>query len=125
MKLGPAKSNVLMSASLVTKPLPECSEYFKETDRKFNQNLPAYRDGFSGGQYCAEDPNNTTSNGRSDACGADSGGPLQMVRNAKMADIVGIVSFGSGCGNVSPGVYTRVVSIHVRKYKEVSVLTKS
>ncbi|XP_028131445.2 serine protease Hayan-like isoform X2 [Diabrotica virgifera virgifera] len=47
----------------------------------------------------------------SDACWGDSGGPLQ-IREGKGAfsifSIVGIVSYGAGCGGKIPGVYTRV-----------------
>lgn len=44
----------------------------------------------------------------SDACEGDSGGPLQVVRKDGAYGIVGIVSFGIGCGTKIPGVYTRV-----------------
>lgn len=45
----------------------------------------------------------------SDSCQGDSGGPLQFFnQNVHMADIVGIVSFGIGCGYRLPAIYTRV-----------------
>ncbi|EEZ99357.2 serine protease snake [Tribolium castaneum] len=46
-----------------------------------------------------------------DTCQGDSGGPLQIYHEGDdvvcMYDIVGVTSFGRGCGQ-SPGVYTRV-----------------
>ncbi|ERL94952.1 hypothetical protein D910_12224 [Dendroctonus ponderosae] len=49
-----------------------------------------------------------------DTCQGDSGGPLQVYRTGdqKMYDIIGVTSFGKGCGldvNI-PGVYTRVAN---------------
>ncbi|XP_028131439.1 serine protease Hayan-like isoform X4 [Diabrotica virgifera virgifera] len=44
----------------------------------------------------------------SDACWGDSGGPLQIREKTGAFSIVGIVSYGAGCGGKIPGVYTRV-----------------
>lgn len=41
----------------------------------------------------------------------DSGGPLQLYHphQSCMYEIIGVTSFGKGCGNINtPGVYTRV-----------------
>lgn len=48
---------------------------------------------------------------KKDTCRGDSGGPLQIRHEAIdcMYRIVGVTSFGKGCGNIGiPGVYTRV-----------------
>lgn len=50
---------------------------------------------------------------RSDTCQGDSGGPLQIYHRSIecMYSIVGVTSFGIGCGlDNQPGVYTRVFS---------------
>jgi len=54
-----------------------------------------------------------TINGKTvDACTGDSGGPcIKMIRQNWV--LVGVVSWGSGCGNKNlPGVYTKVLSYH-------------
>ncbi|XP_026471296.1 trypsin-1-like, partial [Ctenocephalides felis] len=46
--------------------------------------------------------------GRQDSCQGDSGGPL-LIQTSERHEIVGIVSWGVGCGRPGyPGVYTRV-----------------
>jgi secreted trypsin-like serine protease len=56
------------------------------------------------GQLCAGRPD-----GAVDACDGDSGGPLVGRRADGRPVLVGIVSFGEGCGEPEfPGVYTRV-----------------
>lgn len=56
---------------------------------------------------CAGSPKD---NWRQDTCQGDSGGPLQVhLPSSSIFKVVGITSFGAGCGLIeSPGVYTRV-----------------
>lgn len=69
--------------------------------------LSALANGINEGQICAIDPNATTT--RADSCTGDSGGPLQIFPpDSKVATVVGVVSFGIGCGSQLPGVYTKV-----------------
>ena len=74
----------------------ECMEwYYRSGTRQF---IPEYT------FLCA----GWESGGR-DACSGDSGGPLITFREDGRAEVVGIVSWGIGCGDKGrPGVYTRV-----------------
>ncbi|XP_031632051.1 uncharacterized protein LOC116346252 [Contarinia nasturtii] len=89
------KSNVLLKAQLKSMSFSECSQTL------INKNI--LQNGVSEGQYCAFDPA-----GRHDSCQGD--GPLRYFPDGDsyIATIVGIVSFGQGCGLEMPGVYTRV-----------------
>ena len=44
-----------------------------------------------------------------DTCQGDSGGPIQIFKDGQYF-VVGVTSFGKGCGSPSPGIYTRVSS---------------
>ena len=60
--------------------------------------------GIDENMLCYIDLNKTS---QSDACQGDSGGPLLM-RVKTSTTLIGITSFGHGCGGSIPGVYTAV-----------------
>lgn len=79
-------------------PLFECNTTLLEFNEKGK--LPAFRDGIDERQYCAHDPI-----GQRESCKGDSGGPIQMIRLfSKLPKVIGIVSFGIGCGHGQPGI---------------------
>lgn len=86
-------------------PTIQCNQTFLSYNEKAD-NL-AFRNGISVSQYCAYDPKKIT-----DSCNGDSGGPLQVFlnNNSYVPHVVGIVSFGVGCGSEYPTIYTRVAS---------------
>lgn len=91
-----------MKTNLFTMPLEQCNRTYLEYNKMANQK--AFRNGISESQYCAYDPD-----GVRDTCPGDSGGPLQIFpRDAKLATVVGIISFGVTCGATLPSIYTRV-----------------
>ena len=54
-----------------------------------------------------------------DTCGGDSGGPLTINRGAGYTELVGIVSFGTGCGSEGyPGVYSNVADSSIKTFIE-------
>lgn len=84
-------------------PLSQCNTTLRNWG--LPRSDPSLRDGLIHGQYCAYDPA-----GQNDSCQGDSGGPLQYfpTNESSVATVVGIVSFGIGCGSTLPSVYTRV-----------------
>lgn len=91
------RSNKLLKTQLITMPTSECNATLLQYNRRAK--LAALRNGISESQYCAFDPQ-----GRNDTCQGDSGGPLQYfpTKNS-LAHVIGVVSFGIGCGNLLPG----------------------
>ncbi|CAF0787824.1 unnamed protein product [Adineta steineri] len=58
-------------------------------------------------QLCA----GTMPGGGKDTCQGDSGGPLMMFNSNQTWELIGVLSYGRGCGLPDyPGVYTRVTS---------------
>lgn len=101
LKTDPESSDKLMTAGLITMPLSRCNQIYLDFNKNAQQ--AAFRDGISDSQYCAYHPSY-----QSDSCRGDSGGPLQVFRNSETSHIVGIVSYGMGCNNTFPAIYTRV-----------------
>jgi secreted trypsin-like serine protease len=88
-----APSNALLEAKLKKVPLSACNG---------NANWKAAGFRAQDGQICALGVN------ESDTCQGDSGGPL-IYHTRRGPRLVGIVSFGPGCGlHDTPGVYTDV-----------------
>jgi secreted trypsin-like serine protease len=59
--------------------------------------------------FCAIGLNDGTTTGPSDQCSGDSGGPAVVRDDAGQYTLVGVVSWGFGCGDAAlPGVYQRV-----------------
>ncbi|XP_040164367.1 uncharacterized protein LOC120900872 [Anopheles arabiensis] len=94
---GQAKTPILLKVSLSLVPKSTCDQQYRKGDRGLRQGLQDY-------QLCAGDI-------KMDTCPGDSGGPLQMklLANAKMTPfIIAVTSFGSVCGQSTPGVYMKV-----------------
>ncbi|KAG5882201.1 hypothetical protein JTB14_021852 [Gonioctena quinquepunctata] len=84
------RTNNLQAARVDPAPLSYCNAIYTK------KNL-----GVSPTQICAGGETQ-------DACIGDSGGPLQIRGESGMYSVVGVISFGIGCGGRAPGVYTRV-----------------
>ncbi|XP_031640193.1 melanization protease 1-like [Contarinia nasturtii] len=97
------RSNVLLKANMTTLPLEECNSTIFEYNQ--HPNGASFRNGVSESQYCARDVRM-----KSDSCQGYNGGPLQIYRSdSKIAKIVGIVSFSTGCETDRlPSIFTRV-----------------
>lgn len=96
-------SAILNKVNVTTISTDACQEYY-QGDRLLRKHGLLERV-----HLCANDK---TGNNM-DTCGGDSGGPLEMklrVVQEVVPFIVGVTSFGKGCGFDSPGVYTRVSS---------------
>ncbi|CAG9562012.1 unnamed protein product [Danaus chrysippus] len=88
------RSQTLMKAGVTVVSRSECNQSFI--------NWPKLPRGIIDGQICAGDL-------RSDTCYGDSGGPMQFPDDYDgQYRLVGVTSFGRGCGTTMPGVYTRV-----------------
>lgn len=96
-------SDVLRKAELITMSREECNAKLLEWNRLANDD--ALKDGIGEGQYCAYNPH-----GKQDSCQGDSGGPVQYFpfKTSAISKVIGIISYGFGCGGDKPGVNTRV-----------------
>uniref|UniRef100_A0A6B2EGH1 Putative serine protease 18d n=1 Tax=Phlebotomus kandelakii TaxID=1109342 RepID=A0A6B2EGH1_9DIPT len=99
---GGVESPVLMKIPLTVYATKECSDNYPASRR--------LRTGIMNTQICAGDPD-----GFRDTCQGDSGGPISMSEyiediNASIFYILGVTSFGQGCGGVIPAIYTNVFS---------------
>ncbi|KAI5706598.1 hypothetical protein M8J76_013434 [Diaphorina citri] len=88
LSYGGPRSDVLMEVPIPVWRLTECRKQFSQNI--FDSNLCA--GGYKGG---------------TDSCQGDSGGPLLLQRPDKQWTIIGVVSWGIGCGK-TPGVYVQV-----------------
>ncbi|XP_055618622.1 serine protease persephone-like isoform X2 [Toxorhynchites rutilus septentrionalis] len=99
------RSSQLMKVNLTTVALDRCNQTFSDNNLlKNNRRLPQ---GLVETQYCATGRESVVTKQIGDTCQGDSGGPLQIVENDKYK-LIGITSFGNGCGSNTPSVYTRV-----------------
>ncbi|GJQ73783.1 CLIPC1 [Trypoxylus dichotomus] len=93
-------SDDLMKVDLKFFPTAQCQQVFPPQARLEN--------GIDGdSQICAGGADNESK----DTCQGDSGGPLEIrtANSPAMYEVVGITSFGRGCGNINtPAVYTKV-----------------
>ncbi|XP_055529767.1 serine protease persephone-like [Wyeomyia smithii] len=99
------RSAELMKVNVTTVALNKCNQTFFENNLLTNNRRLAL--GLIETQYCATGFENTESKRIGDTCQGDSGGPLQIVEDNKFK-LVGVTSFGNGCGSNTPSVYTRV-----------------
>nr|XP_036223016.1 serine protease snake-like isoform X2 [Bactrocera oleae] len=93
-------SPLLMKTSLSTISNEECNQHYEQDDEVLSSGVVST-------QLCAKDYEKLR-----DTCQGDSGGPLIVYEKIdgyiRMAYIVGITSFGIGCGTGTPGIYTRI-----------------
>lgn len=83
------------------------SKFLKEVELKYmsNDQCSLYFGDLPSTMMCAKETS-------VDACEGDSGGPLIKKGNGPRGDVqTGIISWGSGCANNFPGVYTRIAEI--------------
>uniref|UniRef100_A0A182M4M7 Peptidase S1 domain-containing protein n=1 Tax=Anopheles culicifacies TaxID=139723 RepID=A0A182M4M7_9DIPT len=101
------RSNQLMKVNLTTVPWQKCNQSFADSNLlKNNRKLPQ---GIVATQYCATGRENEVTKVVGDTCQGDSGGPLQILDDGKYK-LVGVTSFGNGCGSNTPSVSTRVAA---------------
>ncbi|XP_053953818.1 trypsin-1-like [Anastrepha ludens] len=99
-QFGGVSSPLLMKTNLVTIKNNECQLHY-------DPDSGSLTDGIIWTQICAKDPEKLR-----DTCQGDSGGPIikfvQREGLELMSFVVGVTSFGIGCGTGIPSVYTRI-----------------
>lgn len=94
-------SDQLLKIDLKVVSNTQCAQYYpRNSDEAPNGVVTAH--------LCAEDPE-----GLRDTCQGDSGGPLVLQKGVgryQRGHVVGITSYGLGCAQGSPGIYSRVSS---------------
>ncbi|XP_062538911.1 serine protease persephone-like [Armigeres subalbatus] len=101
-----SRSDVLLRVDLNTEPLDRCASEYRSLVGDARGSLSS---GVIQQQYCAIGKMQPSGK-RGDSCVGDSGGPLYYTDNkADRFFLVGITSFGLGCG-ASASIYTRVAS---------------
>lgn len=104
-------SHVLQKTNLTTVPLAQCNATFMEYNKDID--MPSLRQGLLNSQLCAIDTNeaHTKQKRISSPNLGDSGGPIFIYDyETGVSTIVGVTSFGVGCGTAYPSVYTRIAS---------------
>uniref|UniRef100_A0A182M910 Peptidase S1 domain-containing protein n=1 Tax=Anopheles culicifacies TaxID=139723 RepID=A0A182M910_9DIPT len=96
----------LLRTNLSTVPVEECNKAYV----MFRARM---KDGIRPSQYCARGTDQLIGDAGlySDTCEGDSGGPLYYVSGDEISPkyyLLGITSFGAGCGSSNPSVYTRI-----------------
>ncbi|XP_062552581.1 serine protease snake-like isoform X2 [Armigeres subalbatus] len=92
-------SDTLRKVQLNVMDIDDCNPHFFGT-RSFPR-------GMTDGQLCIGSPR-----GGKDTCQGDSGGPVQVLVNPNgcIYHVIGVTSIGTGCGSMTPAVYTKVAS---------------
>uniref|UniRef100_A0A182W4R1 Peptidase S1 domain-containing protein n=1 Tax=Anopheles minimus TaxID=112268 RepID=A0A182W4R1_9DIPT len=96
----------LLRTNLTTVPVEECNKAYVMFKARI-------KDGIRPSQYCARGSDQLAGavGLYSDTCEGDSGGPLYYVGGDEESPkyyLLGITSFGAGCGSSNPSVYTRI-----------------
>lgn len=96
LSYGSTGSDLLMEVLLTFEEQGNCTEALG-VSKKLNE-------GVKNSQICTKDSGK-------DTCQGDSGGPLVLYRESYCRfNLVGVTSYGVGCGTGAPAVYTRVYS---------------
>ncbi|XP_073829269.1 serine protease persephone-like [Musca autumnalis] len=95
-------SEILLKIELTVTPIDKCNASFA-----LDGYMPRIKQGIQNTQLCAKDKKQ-----EKDACHGDSGGPLVLVadESRKSYKVIGVVSAGFSCADITPGLYTRVAS---------------